>query len=606
MRILRGEGDVRRVLLWGYPGFFVVLLAAAIATNLVQFLNSPPSLPTLFKSFLPSALVAFILLAGLLALRSQGRVFPSLTLPQGSPRLVLFTFLVVLALVSVLGIAAAVSVANWGLSLAAPILLAFVLLVVVFWLSLYRVVDALALYFAIWPVLTVIRTTVLLAQEPGVHQSVLIAPMRIEGEGLASTMTVVADSAWGQIALLSPEVLFIFAIFAGWVFSRRPNAPGGFARTPIDRVVVVLLGAGLISALLSSAPVFSVVWFIGALVTPILLFYLVASTVRSERDLTRVLWGMLAGLAFISTYHVFSVFQAHVGTSLGFDSTSIGSFGRFSPVLGNSNVAGAIVVYLLPVTFAIVARARVGGLAKVTVLLVILLAVVSILSSASRGPLLALLVMLAALFWLVPRSRFPIVLGVVLLALASLLFQENMAAAVLELRPSFSGELMDELGIASRLFIWQRSLELLAAPLIFGIGPGLFPELAIRFPGTSLLMDHAHQGFLNLGVEMGLIGLAAFVAIVLLIAWHGYRLIKSLEDSSYKRTLQILTIALLGFLVVVVTTGVRFNNGSWGIAGGLIPWAMAGLLMGARGSGRAYSSGEITEDTDKSLSKNDA
>ncbi len=43
----------------------------------------------------------------------------------------------------------------------------------------------------------------------------------------------------------------------------------------------------------------------------------------------------------------------------------------------------------------------------------------------------------------------------------------------------------------------------------------------------------------------------------------------------------MIALGLLGFLVVETTTGVPVNDRS-GLATGLIPWALAGMVMGAR------------------------
>ncbi len=50
-----------------------------------------------------------------------------------------------------------------------------------------------------------------------------------------------------------------------------------------------------------------------------------------------------------------------------------------------------------------------------------------------------------------------------------------------------------------------------------------------------------------------------------------------------KNTLIFIALGLLGFLVISVTTGVPLQ-GRTGLAAGLIPFALAGMLMGAHGS----------------------
>lgn len=71
-----------------------------------------------------------------------------------------------------------------------------------------------------------------------------------------------------------------------------------------------------------------------------------------------------------------------------------------------------------------------------------------------------------------------------------------------------------------RLFIWNRAGEMLALCPTFGVGPGAYPEVAKptydfadpRFP----MHTWAHDAFVSLWLETGVLGLVAFVSIFFL------------------------------------------------------------------------------------------
>lgn len=564
------KSEMRRAILNRVaPAFAIIGLSATVGISLAQFLNGRPSLFNLAYSFMPSVVVASILLAVFLSKKSSvSFTFPS-SLPRVGHRLAILFALMFLGLVFLVGLVSVVAVNTWGLTLAILIMVAYASLFAVFWTSIFSVVNAVALYFAIWPVLTVIKVSIMLRHEPGLYQSLFIVPLRVQSETLVNSLHPVADTFLGQLAVLSPEVLFIFALFIGWVIGRMRGVASGSIRTPIDLAVAVLLGAGIVSALLSSAPVFSMVWLLGELVAPILLCYVLASSLRVRRDIYVVLSGMLTGLAIIAAYQALETYRFLMIE---------GEATRFG-VLGNANFSAAIMVYLLPVSLVFIFSARAGRLRRVIAAFILILTVAAVILSGSRGPWIAMLFIVASLIWVMPRVRIQIMLAVVFLFLAALPLMQNLSAIIVDIRPDLTS-VEEAVTSKPRIFLWQASVEVLASPLIYGIGPGMFPTLGIGDPTRSAVFEHAHQDFLNIGIETGLVGMAAFVAIVLLTAKHTLLRIRALTEDYFRQTVKWVAISLLGFLIIAVTTGVPFH-GTQGIMGGLIPWAMVAIIIGA-------------------------
>ena len=189
------KSEIRRAILNRVvPAFAIIGLSVTVGISLAQFLNSRPSLFSLASSFMPSVVVASILLAVFLSKKSDVSFVLLSSLPRVGHRVAILLVLTFLCLVFLVGLMSVVAVNAWGLTLAILIMVAYVSLFGVFLISIFSVVNAVALYFAIWPVLTVIRVSIMLRHEPGLYQSLFIVPFRVQSETLANSLHPVADT----------------------------------------------------------------------------------------------------------------------------------------------------------------------------------------------------------------------------------------------------------------------------------------------------------------------------------------------------------------------------------------------------------------------------
>ena len=86
-------------------------------------------------------------------------------------------------------------------------------------------------------------------------------------------------------------------------------------------------------------------------------------------------------------------------------------------------------------------------------------------------------------------------------------------------------------GADQRLEIWSRALYMLQDFPFTGIGMGAFRQVAnLLYPfflaGPDAEIPHAHNIFLQVGVDLGLPGLIAWLALLILVcvcAWLVYR-----------------------------------------------------------------------------------
>ena len=120
----------------------------------------------------------------------------------------------------------------------------------------------------------------------------------------------------------------------------------------------------------------------------------------------------------------------------------------------------------------------------------------------------------------------------------------------------------DPANLVGRMDIWQRALLAVADFPLTGIGLGTFRRLAIAyapfFDVDPVLADvgHAHNIFLQTALDMGIPGLVAYVAVLLLVAGMGWSLYKRTTSPTGRLLSAGLLTSLLAFLIFSLTDAV--------------------------------------------------
>jgi len=138
-------------------------------------------------------------------------------------------------------------------------------------------------------------------------------------------------------------------------------------------------------------------------------------------------------------------------------------------------------------------------------------------------------------------------------------------------------------GWASRQEVWSRAIYMIQDFPYTGGGLGTFGKVApVMYPyflaGPDADIAHAHNLFLQVAVDLGLPGLAAFAGLfsgALLAAWKAYRAYGARKEVGP----QGLALGLLISLIVMGIHGLT-DAVTWGPARpAIIPWCIMGLTM---------------------------
>jgi len=319
----------------------------------------------------------------------------------------------------------------------------------------------------------------------------------------------------------------------------------------------------------------------------LLLYVLVANAVRSPAMLRRVIWALLiAG----GTMGAISVWQeathAYHQTLLGFAQVNDAAFKvgdtvngkllrpRLSGPIGEQNRYGQILLVLVPLAVSrIRAERRLVLRALAAALTVLILA--GIVLSFSRGAAVALAVVAVAMLVIgFVRLRHLLATAVVLAVLVTFVVPDY-ALRVRSLGAANTATAVDSRADAA---IRGRATENLAAletfrdhPLL-GAGPGGFfrrysqeeaNKLGLRFLDKN---RRAHNMYLEIAADTGVVGLAAFLAIIAVTVvqlWRAARLWAALGREDLVVLAQAFLLALLAYMASAAFLQLSYQRYFW-------------------------------------------
>jgi O-antigen ligase len=132
-----------------------------------------------------------------------------------------------------------------------------------------------------------------------------------------------------------------------------------------------------------------------------------------------------------------------------------------------------------------------------------------------------------------------------------------------------------EASAAGRVEIWQASTRIIQDHP-WGVGFGAFPNFLLEYTNGRMEFRDAHNAFLMLAAEMGLVTVAVFVVLLMMIAFHAAWLVWFAQDP----LMRALGLGMVGGLVgMIVANQFSYCFGSQEVTGYF--WLLSGLTMRA-------------------------
>lgn len=343
-------------------------------------------------------------------------------------------------------------------------------------------------------------------------------------------------------------------------------------RTPINLPILAFMAICTLSLLWSNSPMVSLLELPLFLVGPIL-YFIVVNNIRNERQINRLLSVLLIISSLLGMYGIFQ----YNGIDFSFWKANVGRnqvFGLF----GNVNYFAEYMIVPLPLAISLFFATR-NRTHKILLLVGILAMGVSLILTFTRGSYLAIGISSLFMFFLYLVSRgksfikehkkiFIIILAFIILvtflfAIPNPLNKPGTVISKVKSRISIS-QFTKGSSLKRRIAIWKFTALIIKDHPMLGSGIGTFKYNSLNYQAKFFdqgenrrlypygIADKVHNEYLQLGAEIGILGLGIFLWLIISYFSYGVRILKKLKDK-YK---QGIVIGLMGGIVAVLIDGI--------------------------------------------------
>ena len=298
----------------------------------------------------------------------------------------------------------------------------------------------------------------------------------------------------------------------------------------------------------------------GSFVKTALMCALTAAAVRGVRDVERL---ALAYLAAATVYAGVVISRFDLGSGADW---RLGHLYYY-----DANDLATFLVTAMPLGFYFIHAGR-GLRTRAFAAVGLIVMTVSFVRTGSRGGFIALIAV--ALFIVARYSAIPLgrrvfvtaAVAAIVVGTASTQYWEQMGTIVSDTDYNRTDE-------SGRLPIWGRGIGYMLENPLFGVGPNNFPTAEGTLSpyadrqqfGVGVRWNAAHNSYIQVGAELGIVGLALFVAFIAsaLVAAHRSRPPADAGEGPRDRRLQlsqVLTASLIGFVVGAVFLSLAYSD----------------------------------------------
>jgi len=308
-----------------------------------------------------------------------------------------------------------------------------------------------------------------------------------------------------------------------WAAGRLRTRGWRPARTPLEIPMAVFLLAGLIGIAVSPDHVGALGIYRAYFIEPAVLFYVALDLLRKPDDFRIVLAGFAAGTTVFAIANLGAWVHALATTPLA--DIDLGNAPKALYTSPNSVAMFLEPAVTLAAGFALYADNRRDRMAAL-VCLPFLLA--SLVATLSRAGLLTLAVLGIVAIVTIRRRRLKLgLLGAgVVGAIGLLQIPEISQRMYHQFDPNYRYNTFE-----GRLQIWSDTLHMLRDHPIFGAGLRGYAIVMKPYVTTpkGLPELYAHDIFLSMWAELGLLGLAAFAVLLGMLLWRGWASFSKVE-----------------------------------------------------------------------------
>lgn len=242
------------------------------------------------------------------------------------------------------------------------------------------------------------------------------------------------------------------------------------------------------------------------------LFFAIVNNVRDLQDVKILLLALMisAGVFSLLALIDYSLFEPSFGSRL--------SFRYLDKNLGRFSVFYDIVI---PINLALIFITK-DKIKNILFGFILLLSITTIFFMQMRASYLTIFLSLLAITFVYRKKLFVFML--IIPFLVAILMPTNMATRAREM-VKFGDYLKSDGVLNYRIDTWKGAVRIIKENPVLGLGVGKsnFGKTAKKFNDLNIPYDHAHNTILQIAVELGLVGLAAFLWLFGCVFYHGFK-----------------------------------------------------------------------------------
>lgn len=290
----------------------------------------------------------------------------------------------------------------------------------------------------------------------------------------------------------------------------------------------------LISGFINSAYINGITFAVKSLVFLSMIFIYTALSQESKNGKKNFLLVLIIAALVLSISVLIEFYKAGIGFIIS--NVVI----RYGGIYSNINAAGVLLSTAVPVIVFFLSKEK-HQASRIFYFVLLAIISVSLIITNSRASILAAAVGTLIYLFLINRK----------LLKRLLLFSSLFVVILILFTPIYeliSTVLRFERIVNTRSYIWDIAYDIISNNIIFGVGPGMFPnfiykylpvmlgtwdEQSINFVYSEAGLGHAHNFFLFYFSELGLLGLLFTVAFAVLFYNLAFRYFNKFKGSNY-------------------------------------------------------------------------
>lgn len=320
-----------------------------------------------------------------------------------------------------------------------------------------------------------------------------------------------------------------------------------FIATPISIPFLFLIFASLIS-FINSVDYAVSSRGITKLLQNAFLFLICAEEIKDRRHIQRIVLSVILGASLASFD---AIWQVNFGKDFIRGKEPILNIGltRATAAFPDANIFGIYLSAIAPLIIGL-ALYYFDGRKKIAMLLVSVLATIGIILSYSRGTALALYV--SILFISICRRNKIISIGLIILLL---IFPFIMPKNIKDWAKAINYNPLVFMCNSDRITVYGNTINMIRHHPVIGVGVNTFSKNYLKYklpePDNAKTSDfmYAHNHFLHMAGEIGLLGLGVFLWLLFRLFKKSLFIYRNLTDKYYKILSLSITACLTAFLI---------------------------------------------------------